>query len=108
MGVVVERRIMFVPLWILDSYPVDYLCSFVMYLKAGLDPEFFSFPHILVYKMALKCTPDIGNHLAHSNHRNHLGMLYSLKGFKGMFAVANHQANDLTKTGTSEKEKEND
>ena len=43
--------------------------------------------------------------LSHPNyHSSPLGALYSLKSFKCIFAAANHQANDLPKTGMSEKE----
>ena len=42
----------------------------------------------------------IGDDPVYNNHSNLPDALYSLKGFKCMFAVANHQANDLIKNST--------
>lgn len=49
-----------------------------------------------------KVHPDIGNYSACKSHS------IPLKSFKGMFAAANHHANNLRKTGTSKKEQMTD
>lgn len=54
--------------------------------------------------MTPKGISNIGNYPTYNNHNSLLSTLYSLKGFQYVFTVTNHQANDLLKTGTSEKE----
>lgn len=45
-----------------------------------------------------------GHYPVCKSHSNLPGTLYSLKSFKCVFAATNHQANNLPKTGTSDKE----
>ena len=58
--------------------------------------------------MALKSPPDIGNYPTFNSHSRLPGALYSLESFKCTFAAANHQVNDLPKTGMLKSYKEND
>lgn len=53
--------------------------------------------------MAPKFILNIGDYPAYNNHNNLPILLYSLKIFKSMFAAANHQANNLPKTGMLKK-----
>lgn len=54
--------------------------------------------------MAPKYTPIIGNYPAYNYLHNLPGTLRSLKGFKCMFTVTDHEANDIPKTRAPEKE----
>ena len=89
--------------------------SYIRSLRKSLGLKSISFNGVFLWliwfwllwvlgTMAFRYTRDIGNYPGYNNHRNLPGALYCLKIFKYIFAATNHQANDLPKTGTSEKE----
>ena len=53
--------------------------------------------------LAIKWAPNIGNYLVYNSYKLP-GLLCFLKIFKSMFITANHQANDLPKSGRFRKE----
>ena len=54
--------------------------------------------------MTLKCILSTGDNPAYNNQSSPHGALYFLRSFKFIFTAADHQANDLPKTGRSEME----
>lgn len=70
-------------------------------------PSIGSFFDLLDFDCLGSWGPQTWDDPAWNNHSSHPGALDSLKSVQCMFAAANHRANDVPKTETSEKNKKN-